>query len=118
MPIEINEAFINRVIAELRSIRFTVPDALTGGPNGVPMNALVVVPGSNNWSTANLLQTTVRNVGNSIDQRLVAFADQTDRHGTGLQRYLEETDNVESLNSGDAAAFASRFTSSSSTSTA
>ena len=109
MPIEIDEAFINRVIAELRAIRLTVPDALGGGTGGTPLNALEVVPGHQNWATAARLTTSVRTVGTTIDQRLIALANDLERYFTGLILYLVESDRVESLNSGNARDFASRF---------
>lgn len=109
MPIEIDEAFINRVIGELRAIRLTVADALGGGDGGTPLNALEIVPGSTNWSTSSRVRTAVRTAGTSIDQRLVALADQLERYASGLDLYLAESDRVESLNSANAAGFASRF---------
>jgi hypothetical protein len=111
MPITIDEPFIRRVLSELQAIRFSGTYVLGGGPEGMALNSLQVVPGHEGWATAQRLTTSVQNTGNSLDRRVDGLGTELDQRIHGLTRYLAATDEVEALNSANAHDFANHFSS-------
>lgn len=103
--IKIDEPFITAVRDVLLGVRNQI-SIVRGGvnpgdeahPHGHPLNAVAVVPGSENFQAGKHLKSKVSGIGTQVDTKLGAFDGKLDTYSQRLDQILASSDDVELSN--------------------
>ena len=104
--IVVNEAFIRQVADEFQQLRGQIPGKI-GGDGGVPLNAVHLVAGAPTFTAGTALVSTATANAAKIYDAMITYAKKMDDYTQGVQHFLAETGEVESLNNASAADFLS-----------
>jgi hypothetical protein len=108
MAIEVNDKFLQDVIAKNMDIAGAAPSSPASTPNG-EIDSMIIRPGHQNFASGQRAAALIRQNGSEVKQRLVEIGGTAGQRAQQLRQFISMTNDAEHLNSMSAQEFFSKL---------